>query len=120
MTRRAYLYFVITFVIGIILGGIGTYYYAWNTGRWHRKWSEDTYIRNMTRELSLAPAQVPELRSIIDDHIKEFHALQETNRPQFEALHAKTDNHIRQILNPAQLKKYDELIEEHKKAQKSK
>ncbi|MGH9328639.1 MAG: hypothetical protein ACRD2B_18380 [Terriglobia bacterium] len=119
MTRRAYLYFVITFIIGIILGGIGTYYYGWNTGHWHRRWSEDRFIHNMTRDLNLTHPQVPELRSIIDEHIKEYHALQESDRPKFEALHEQTDSHIRQILNPAQLKKFNEFVEAHKRAEKS-
>ena len=33
MTRRAYLYFGATIVLGAILGGVGVYYFFWHTGR---------------------------------------------------------------------------------------
>lgn len=119
MTRRAYLYFVITFIIGVILGGAGVYYYAWCTGHWRRKWSEERIIHNLTRDLNLTPQQVPDLRTILDDNIKKYHAIQESIRPQLEALHGETDDRIRHILNPQQLTKFNELVREHQKPKKN-
>ncbi|HEX5482844.1 MAG TPA: hypothetical protein VFZ08_09500 [Terriglobia bacterium] len=119
MSRRAYLYFVITFIIGIILGGAGMYYYAWGTGHWRRRWSEERVINNLKRDLDLSPQQVPEIRSILDDNIKKYHAIQDSIRPQMDALHHETDGRIRHTLNPQQLKKFNELVREHQKPKKN-
>ncbi len=117
MTRRAYLYFVVTFVIGVILGGVGLYTYAWNTGHWRRRWNEQAAIRSLRKQLDLSPPQVQELRSILDQTDVKYRALQEQARPGFEALHTQTDNRIRQILNPHQATEFDALVARKHKAQ---
>ena len=33
MTRRVYFYFAVTIILGAVLGGSGTYYFLWTTGR---------------------------------------------------------------------------------------
>ncbi|HLI34288.1 MAG TPA: hypothetical protein VKW70_04520 [Terriglobia bacterium] len=118
MTRRAYLYFIVTFIIGIILGGAGVYYYAWSTGHWRRNWSEEKAIHRLTRDLNLTPQQAQQLRPIMDDSIKKWNSLQEQVRPQFEALHTETDNRIRQILTPDQTRRFDELLRARRQAAK--
>ncbi|MGH9445383.1 MAG: hypothetical protein ACRD3O_06630 [Terriglobia bacterium] len=120
MTRRAYIYFVITFVVGIIIGGAGTYYYAWSSGKWRRPWSEDGFIHRMTKDLNLSAPQVKELRSIIDDEITKGKALEAAVRPQFDALHRHGRNEIRHILNPQQLETFDNRVREHQRARKRK
>lgn len=117
MKRRAYLYFVVTFVIGVILGGVGFYTYAWNSGHWRRRWNEQAAIRGLRKELDLSPPQVQQLRSILDATDKQYRALQEQQRPQFEALHTQTDNHIRQILNPHQATEFYALLARKHKGQ---
>lgn len=119
MTRRAYLYFVITFVIGLALGAIGFYTYAWNTGHWRRPWSENGAIHSLTRQLDLTTAQSGQLRSILDGAIKSHHAIEEQQRPAFEALHQQTDQRIRQILNPDQAKRFDEMLARRRKARET-
>ncbi|MGH9354331.1 MAG: hypothetical protein ACRD2G_19555 [Terriglobia bacterium] len=116
MSRRAYLYFVITFVIGVILGAVGMYTYAWNVGRWRRRSSEQAVIHDMQRRLSLSPQQTQELRPILDEGGKEIHDLQAQLHPQYVALHRQIEAHIRQILNPDQVKKFDEILLQKQKA----
>jgi hypothetical protein len=120
MTRRAYLYFVITFVIGIIVGAAGTYYYAWSSGKWRRVFNEDRMIHNMTKDLNLSAAQVKDVRSAIDAEITRAKALAATVRPQFDALHHQTHDEIRHILNAQQLAKFNAVIREHRQARNRK
>ncbi|MGH9377817.1 MAG: hypothetical protein ACRD18_07820 [Terriglobia bacterium] len=111
MKRRAYLYFVVTFVIGVILGGVGLYAYAWNSGLWRRRWNEQAAIHSLQEQLDLSSQQVQDVRSIMDESTKQYHALQAQQRPEFDALRAQTDGRIRQILNPRQATEFDAFLE---------
>ncbi|MGH9469864.1 MAG: hypothetical protein ACRD1N_05910 [Terriglobia bacterium] len=118
MTRRAYVYFVITFIIGLVLGGAAMYYYAWGTGHWRRKWSEQRAVDRLKNDLALTPPQVRELRPILDENVRNWNHLQQQVRPQFDALRDQTDNEIRHILNPGQLSKFNALIQQHRRPAK--
>ncbi len=118
MTRRAYLYFVVTFITGIAVGGAGVYYSAWRAGFWHHPWNENAAIHRMTRRLDLAPPQVQELRAIMDNTVKQWNQIQDQMKPQLDALHKQTDDRIRQILNTGQQKKFDALVLEHERHEK--
>jgi hypothetical protein len=113
MTRRAYFYFVVTFLIGIILGGAGVYYYAWSAGKWRRPWNEEAFIHYWTKQLSLVPPQTKQLRSITDDTIKEHAAIDNQEQSQLQSLRDKWRTRIRQILNPQQVTKFDDVNRRH-------
>jgi Spy/CpxP family protein refolding chaperone len=110
MTRRAYLYFALTFLLGVIVGGVGVFYYTWHTGHWHRGFSRERVVRHLKRELNLTDAQVQQLNQIMDDAGAKHRQLQQQVEPQFQALHEETQNRIRQILNPDQLQKFNEIV----------
>ena len=76
MTRRAYLYFTLTFLFGVVVGGAGTYYYAWHAGLWHRRFSKEGMVTHLTNELHLSDQQVQQLHQIIDDADKRHQQLQ--------------------------------------------
>ncbi len=118
MTRRAYIYFLVTFLIGVIIGGGGVYYYAWCAGEWHPPHNAKTFIRHMTKDLRLSRQQVKELSSIVDGDMKQFHAIQAQVRPQLVALHRQTRAEIRQILNSEQVKEFDSMVRAHQEARK--
>jgi protein CpxP len=113
MIRRAYVYFVLTFVLGAVVGASGTFFYAWHTGNWHRSFSRQHLVERMTHDLNLNPAQVGQLDQILQESGKQFHALQGQVDQQFEALHEQTRNRIRQILTPDQLARFNELVRQH-------
>lgn len=110
MTRRAYVYFALTFVLGTIVGGAGVFYYGWYSGRWRREFDLNWVVDRMKRDLSLDDTQVQKLRQILQDSGRKRKELQQKNQPQFEALHEDTRNQIRQILNPDQLAKFNEHV----------
>lgn len=110
MTRRAYLYFALTFLFGIVVGSAGTYYYAWHHGLWHRRPSKERVISHLKRELNLSDTQVQQLNQIMDEAGQKHRQLQGQIDPQFRALHDETNGKIRTLLNPDQLTKFNELV----------
>ena len=58
MTRRAYLYLAVTFVLGLVVGGCGIFFYAWYSGHWHRELDRQRVVRRLTREMHLSETQV--------------------------------------------------------------
>ncbi len=111
MTRRAYLYFVLTFLLGIVLGAWGMFSYGWYSGQWHRTFSKQRTLRHLKRELNLSDLQVQQLSEIMDDSSKKYKALDEKIEPEYDALRDERRNRIRQILNPEQLLKFNEMIQ---------
>jgi Spy/CpxP family protein refolding chaperone len=110
MTRRAYLYFIITFLLGIVVGGAGVLFYGWYGGHWHRGFEKQRIVQRLTRELNLTGAQVKQLDQIVDDSMKRFAELRKQFEPQFDAAREESNNRIRQILTPEQLTKFNEMV----------
>ena len=111
MRRRAYLYFTLTFLLGLVLGGLGVFLYGWYGGRWRRPFDHQRVVQQVTHDLNLNPTQAQELGQIIDESSKRYQALHEQTKPQFDALRQQTDDRIRQILTPEQAAKFNALIE---------
>ncbi len=110
MTRRIYVYFALTFLLGAVVGGGSVFYYGWHSGVLHRGApSRRAVVSRLTRELDLSDAQVQQLSQIMDDAEKKHQQLQEQFRPQFQALHEETRDRIRKILNPDQVARFDEI-----------
>ncbi|PYU94471.1 MAG: hypothetical protein DMG25_06605 [Acidobacteria bacterium] len=110
MTRRAYVYFALTFLLGVVVGGGSVFYYGWHSGVLHRGApSRRGVVGRLTRELSLSDAQAQQLGQIMEDAEKKHQQLQERCRPQFQALHKETRDRIRKILNPDQVARFDEI-----------
>jgi len=110
MTRRAYLYFVLTFLLGALVGGAVVFSYGWYRGRWHRGANKERIVRRMTRELNLTSAQAQQLSEIMDASIKKHAELREQFGPQFKAIRDETNDRIRQILTPEQVTKFNEMV----------
>jgi len=110
MSRRAYLYFALTFLLGVIVGGTSVYYYAWSTGHWHRPFNRQSFVQRVKGELNLSDAQVPQLEHILDGSTSRFRAAQQQSDAQLNAIREETRSQIRQILTPEQSQKFDELV----------
>jgi len=112
MTRRVYLYFSMTIILGAILGGAGTYYFLWSTGRLqhHEGFRKTRALEHLKKNLSLSDTQIQQISQIFDESMQKVDDLQKQINPQFEAIHQDTRARIRQVLNPEQAKKFDEMI----------
>jgi hypothetical protein len=110
MKQRAYLYFLSTFLLGAVVGAVGLFLYAWYGGHWRRPMGPHDFVKYLSQELKLDSQQTSRLTQILDESRTKYEALHSQVRPQFEALRQETDNQIRQILNPEQSRKFDEVI----------
>jgi hypothetical protein len=110
MSRRAYVYFALTFLLGVIVGGTCVYYYAWSTGHWRRPFNRQVFVSYLKWELNLSDTQVPQLEQILDGSTKKFRAAQQQADAQLNAIREETRKEIRQILSPQQTQKFDELV----------
>src|SRR5271154_3635152 len=106
MTRRGYLYFVATIILGAVLGGAGCYYFLWHTGRLQHPhgFNKDRAVERLKKVLNLSDAQTQELGQVFDESLQKTKDLQKQIDPQFQAIHQETRARIRQILNPDQQK----------------
>ncbi len=112
MTRRVYLYFVATIILGAVLGGVGVYYYLWDTGRLVHPggFHKEAAIKNLRKVLNLTDAQAEQLSHIFDESAQENHDLHKQVDPQFQAIHMETRAKVREILNPEQQQKFDAYL----------
>jgi len=111
MTRRVYLYFVVTIILGAVLGGVGVYYYLWYNGRLqHSTSTKNERVAHLKKDLNLSDAQAQQVSQIFDEASQKMRDLQKQIDPQFQAIHQETRARIRQILDPDQAKKFDEFI----------
>ena len=111
MQRRAYLYFMLTFLLGVVLGGVGMFLYTWYGGHWRHQFNAADFVRYLTRELQLDSQQSAQVTQILQGASKKYEALRAQGRPQFEALRAQTDAQIRQLLRPDQARRFDEVLQ---------
>ena len=110
MSRRAYLYFALTFLLGVIVGGTCVYYYAWSTGHWHRPFNRQSFVSRLKTDLNLSDTQVPQLEQILEGSTKKFRSAQQQADSQLNAIREETRTSIRQLLTPEQSQKFDALV----------
>jgi hypothetical protein len=110
MTRRVYLYFAATFVLGVLAGGCGMFVYAWYGGHWHRQFDRPRVVRRLRRQLDLSEAQVREVDQILADTGTSLSELHRQVDPQFEAIRAHTRDRIRGVLGPEQLAEFNKMV----------
>lgn len=112
MTRRVYLYFILTTILGAVLGGAGVYYFLWHTGRLQRPggFNKEHAITHLKKELNLSEVQIQQVGQIFDESSQKMADLQKQLDPQFQAIHTETRARIRQVLDPDQARKFDEYV----------
>lgn len=110
MKQRAYVYFVLIFVLGIVIGAAGMYCYGWYTGHWHRGFSRHRVIDYLQKELDLSQTQTQQLQQIFRSMDQKESDLREQVAPQFQAIREEARTETRKILNPQQLEKFNEMV----------
>lgn len=110
MSRRAYLYFMLTFLVGIVVGGAGVYTYGWYTGQWHRKFSRHHVVEFLQRKLDLSANQTQQLQQIVREMQEKQQEVQQQVEPQFQAVREDARARTRAILNSQQLQKFNEMV----------
>jgi Spy/CpxP family protein refolding chaperone len=116
MSRRAYLYFILTFVLGLIVGSAATIFYGWRAGFGRpRRPDAEHIVRFLKRDLNLDDAQTQKVGQIVRDDQEKMRQLmrqmQQQMDPQFDAVRVEGRDQIRKVLNPDQLAKFNRLVE---------
>ncbi|MDD5085243.1 MAG: periplasmic heavy metal sensor [Candidatus Omnitrophica bacterium] len=111
----------ISIVIGFLVGA----FYGQLSGRPHfpkpgeHGRMKAKMVEHLSKDLNLTAEQKTQVEGIFEAKHPQMLALQAEIQPKFEALRRATDAEIRQILNPDQQKKFDEIKakmeERHKK-----
>jgi hypothetical protein len=111
VSRRAYIYFVLTFILGVLVGSALTLIYGWHSGRWrHRPPSRQWIVAHLTHDLNLSSAQASQVNQIVEDDMVKIQGLEKQMEPQVAAIRKQGRNRIRQILNPTQLAKFNAMV----------
>jgi Spy/CpxP family protein refolding chaperone len=118
MTRRVYIYFILTFLLGLTLGGAGTFFFTWYTGHWHMRFDPQRIVDHMRRDLKLSDNQVQQLRQIMDETDAKFKELRKQSSPAFDNIRHEMRDRIRRILTPEQIVKFDEIVRRHEAREK--
>jgi Spy/CpxP family protein refolding chaperone len=114
-TRKAVLWIVAVFVLGIALGGVSGYVFAHRVlaappaqlsdeAKRHQK------VAVLTAELSLTPEQQTQIDAIFIDTSGQFQSIHKQSDAQFEVVRQKARDRIRAVLTPEQLPKFEEYL----------
>jgi len=110
MTRRAYVYFIVTFLLGCVAGGAATVFFGWYRGHRPHRPDRQRIVRRLSSELKLSADQTAQLDKIMEESFKKIEEQRKQVEPQFKAIHDETSSRIRQILTPEQLPKFNEML----------
>jgi Spy/CpxP family protein refolding chaperone len=110
MTRKVYFYFVLTFLLGVIIGGCGVFFFTWYSGPRPARFDRARIVAHLKRELNLSDSQIQQVTQIIDDAARKHQELEKQTNSQYEAFREEARNKIRQILDPEQKVKFDDMI----------
>ena len=110
MRRRAYIYFVLIFVLGFLIGAAGMYSYGWYTGHWRRPFNRHRVIDYLQKELNLSQGQTQQLQQIFNEMGQKEEDLRNQMAPQFQAIREEARSETRKILNDQQLQKFNEMV----------
>jgi Spy/CpxP family protein refolding chaperone len=120
--REATALVIVVFVLGIVLGSLGTHY--WEDRVWGARLASsgrNNIFEQYTQQLELTPDQQKQLAGIIDDTRAKWRTLYQPLEPQHEEIRQQGRDRIRAILTPEQRPKFEEFVrrldEERKKQQ---
>lgn len=112
--RRAVLWVVVIFVLGLALGGLSGYYVSYRSFAAAPPPTDEAKrarrVEQLTNELNLTPAQRQRLDQIIMGLQAEYKAIHDQSRPQIEQARQKARNEIRGVLTPEQKPKFEEFL----------
>jgi len=114
-TRKAALWVGAVFLLGAALGGVLGYLTAHHsTSAANQPLSEPERrarrLEQMTRELSLTPAQSQQLDGILKERHAESKAIHDQTDLQIEQVRKKGRDQVRAILTPEQQPKFEEFL----------
>jgi predicted negative regulator of RcsB-dependent stress response len=118
--REAAVLVVVVFVLGMVLGGLGTHY--WEGRVWGARLASNGHanlVEQLTQQLELTSDQQKQLTSVIEDTRAQWRTLYQPLEAQHEQIRQQGRDRIRAILTPEQRPRFEEFVrrldEERKK-----
>jgi Spy/CpxP family protein refolding chaperone len=114
-TRKAAVWVGAVFLLGAALGGVLGYLSAHHTASAANASMNEPQRRarrvdQLTRDLSLTPAQSQQVDAILRDRHAESKAIHDQSDAQIDQVHQKGRQQIREILTPEQKPKFEEFL----------
>jgi Spy/CpxP family protein refolding chaperone len=114
MNRKATLWVLGVFLLGIALGGVLTHIADQRVmsaapHQTKEDWRKRV-VNEMTHELNLSGDQQQQVTAILEDTKKKYDSVFETTRPQMEQARQEGRARMRSVLTPEQLPKFDEYL----------
>ena len=109
-SKRVYIYFALTFLLGILAGGAGSFFFRRTPEPPGSPARRERILRRMTGELELDGKQVQQIRAIMEETGGKMEALRTQHRPEFDEVRATARDEIRKLLTPEQSRKFDDMV----------
>ena len=110
--RKAVLWVLLVFVLGIALGGLGVYAFTSRVLAARRVGPRNAASTTamFTRDLNLDPDQQKQILAIINDTRAHYAELHDKFAPEYERVRQAGRDRIRQMLTEAQKPKFEDLL----------
>jgi Spy/CpxP family protein refolding chaperone len=100
---------VVVFLLGVVLGGLGTY--LWGQRVWGMRIGPPTHAQILMRELELTSDQQKQLTAITEDTQAKLRALYLPLAAQREQIREQSRERIRAILTPEQQPRFEQFLQ---------
>ena len=114
-TRRAVVYLLLVFSLGLALGVVGTLWatrHGFAAERGERSHSRKSALEWLDSELKLSPEQHRQVEAILDETIQGYRGIRERTRPEYDVVRQQGREKIRAVLTEAQRARFEELVRE--------
>jgi len=106
---------LVVFLLGTIIGALGTGIFVIHRMRQFTRGEpalrKTWFMKRLTRRLDLTDAQQPEAAKILDQTEEEIHEFMQKSLSEFAEIMQRRNTQLKEILNPEQQKKLDEMFE---------
>jgi Spy/CpxP family protein refolding chaperone len=113
-SRRAVLYLVLVFLLGLALGGLGMVWagrHGWSYAGAERQ-RAPRGVAWLCRELGLSAEQRQQVETILDEMGSAYREIRQRTRPEYEAVRQQGRDRIRAVLTEQQRARFEEWVRE--------
>lgn len=110
-SRRAVIYLVLVFVLGVAAGALGSLWMQ--KSAWSKEGPEDEIqgaVHLLTKKLDLSPEQQKQVEAILDETGRGYYDLYLQSREEYDGIRQQGRTKIRALLTEEQRVKFDEFV----------
>lgn len=115
MKSKAAALVICVFLTGAVVGGLAIHVFGermWSTraSSANTPVTKDDFLQQLGQQLNLTPAQRSQIEGIMDQTISDYHRILVPVSPELEQARQEGRQHIRGVLTPEQLPKFEVFI----------